>query len=203
MRYLKRQSTNKRLLNGKGLIYTQYEDIEAQSVGAFLVPKGTSAQRPTSPSEGQVRYNTTNRQLEVYEFNSGTSQVEWKTFRLSEPQNITLQNLGNGDNTEVNFGILNDNFGSGLGYPTTPENIFVLVENVLQIANTNYTLSQNPCNTNTNQMEAVFDYGVATGNPATGTGAFKIKQTQLQDQTLVNYLQQTFKQKVIMLVKQW
>ena len=24
-------------------------------------------------------------------------------------------------------------------------------------------------------MEAVFDYGVATGNPATGTGAFKIK----------------------------
>ena len=84
MRYLKRQSTNKRLLNGKGLIYTQYEDIEAQSVGAFLVPKGTSAQRPSSPSEGQVRYNTTNRQLEVYEFNSGTSQVEWKTFRLSE-----------------------------------------------------------------------------------------------------------------------
>ena len=67
MRYLKRQSTNKRLLNGKGLIYTQYEDIEAQSVGAFLVPKGTSAQRPSSPSEGQVRYNTTNRQLEVYE----------------------------------------------------------------------------------------------------------------------------------------
>ena len=175
MRYLKRQSTNKRLLNGKGLIYTQYEDIEAQSVGAFLVPKGTSAQRPSSPSEGQVRYNTTNRQLEVYEFNSGTSQVEWKTFRLSEPQNITLQNLGNGDDTEVNFGILNDNFGSGLGYPTTPENIFVLVENVLQIANTNYTLTQNPCNTNTNQMEAVFDYGVATGNPATGTGAFKIK----------------------------
>ena len=134
MRYLKRQSTNKRLLNGKGLIYTQYEDIEAQSVGAFLVPKGTSAQRPSSPSEGQVRYNTTNRQLEVYEFNSGTSQVEWKTFRLSEPQNITLQNLGNGDDTEVNFGILNDNFGSGLGYPTTPENIFVLVENVVQIA---------------------------------------------------------------------
>ena len=35
--------------------------IEAQSVGAFLVPKGTSAQRPSSPSEGQVRYNTTNR----------------------------------------------------------------------------------------------------------------------------------------------
>ena len=33
-------------------------------------------------------------------------------------------------------------------------------------------------NTNTNQMEAVFDYGVATGNSATGTGAFKIKKTR-------------------------
>ena len=30
-----------------------------------------------------------------------TNRVEWKTFRLSEPQNITLQNPGNGDDTEV------------------------------------------------------------------------------------------------------
>ena len=52
MRYLKRQSTNKRLLNGKGLIYTQYEDIEAQSVGAFLVPKGCLLYTSPSPRDG-------------------------------------------------------------------------------------------------------------------------------------------------------
>ena len=87
MRYIKRQSTNKRLLRGKGLIYTQYEEIEAQSTGAFLVPKGTQAQRPVSPTEGQLRYNTTLRQLEVYESLGGGAPV-WKQFRLSEPQNI-------------------------------------------------------------------------------------------------------------------
>ena len=43
---------------------------------------------------------------------------------------------------------------------------------------------RNPCNTNTNQMEAVFDYGVATGNPATGTGAFKIKTNSTFNATL-------------------
>ena len=89
MRYLKRQSTNKRLLNGKGLIYTQYETIEAQSTGAFLVPKGTQVQRPVTPIEGQLRFNTTLRQLEVYESLGGGAPV-WKQFRLSEPQNMHI-----------------------------------------------------------------------------------------------------------------
>jgi hypothetical protein len=174
MRYLKRQSTNKRLLNGKGLIYTQYEEIEAQSTGAFLVPKGTQAQRPASPQEGQLRFNTTLRQLEVYESLQGGAPV-WKQFRLSEPQNIVVQNLGNGDDTEVNFGVLNDGFGSGLGYPTSPENVLVMVENVLQIPNTNYTLTQNPCDVNSNIISAVRDYN------STGVGAFVSSNTQLVD----------------------
>lgn len=174
MRYLKRQSTNKRLLNGKGLIYTQYEEIEAQSTGAFLVPKGTQAQRPVTPQEGQLRFNTTLRQLEVYESLQGGAPV-WKQFRLSEPQNIVVQNLSNGDDTEVNFGILADGFGSGLGYPTSPENILVMVENVLQIPNTNYTLTQNPCDVNSNIISAVADYN------STGVGAFVSGNTALID----------------------
>lgn len=174
MRYLKRQSTNKRLLNGKGLIYTQYETIEAQSTGAFLVPKGTQVQRPATPIEGQLRFNTTLRQLEVYESLGGGAPV-WKQFRLSEPQNIVVQNLSNGDDTEVNFGILNDGFGSGLGYPTASENILVMVENVLQIPNTNYTLTQNPCDVNSNTISAVANYN------ATGVGAFVSSNPALID----------------------
>ena len=174
MRYLKRQSTNKRLLNGKGLIYTQYETIEAQSTGAFLVPKGTQVQRPTSPIEGQLRFNTTLRQLEVYESLGGGAPV-WKQFRLSEPQNIVVQNLSNGDDTEVNFGILNDGFGSGLGYPTASENVLVMVENVLQIPNTNYTLTQNPCDVNSNIVSAVANYN------STGVGAYVSSNAALID----------------------
>jgi len=185
MRYLKRQSTNRRLLRGKGLIYTQYEEIEAQSTGAFLVPKGTQAQRPATPQEGQLRFNTTLRQLEVYESLGGGAPV-WKQFRLSEPQNIVVQNLGNGDDIEVNFGILNDGFGSGLGYPTTPENILVMVENVLQIPNTNYTLTQNPCDVNSNIISAVDDYN------STGVGAFVSGNATLIDwQTKGYHVDQT------------
>ena len=174
MRYLKRQSTNKRLLNGKGLIYTQYETIEAQSTGAFLVPKGTQVQRPVTPIEGQLRFNTTLRQLEVYESLGGGAPV-WKQFRLSEPQNIVVQNLSNGDDTEVNFGNLDDGFGSGLGYPTASENVLVMVENVLQIPNTNYTLTQNPCDVNSNTISAVANYS------ATGVGAFVSSNPALID----------------------
>ena len=165
MRYIKRQSTNRRLLRGKGVIYTQYETIEAQSTGAFLVPKGTQAQRPGTPVEGQLRYNTTLRQLEVYESLGGGAPV-WKQFRLSEPQNIVVQSLGNGDDTEVNFGPLQDGFGSGLGYPTAPENILTMVENVLQIPITNYTLTQSPCNVVSNIISVVSNYN------STGVGAF-------------------------------
>ena len=92
MRYLKRQSTNRRLLRGKGLIYTQYEGIEAQSTGAFLVPKGTQAQRPAVAIEGQLRFNTTLRQLEVYEtaiamgwpVNSMTSSLKYMKILLTQ-----------------------------------------------------------------------------------------------------------------------
>ena len=62
MRYLKRQSTNRRLLRGKGVIYDQYENIEIQSTGALLMPKGTTAQRPVSVV-GQLRYNTQTKRL--------------------------------------------------------------------------------------------------------------------------------------------
>ena len=140
MRYLKRQSTNRRLLRGKGVIYDQYENIEIQSTGALLMPKGTTAQRPTAVV-GQLRYNTQTKSFEAYEDlqNGGAT---WKEFRLAEPVAITQQNLGNGDDTEVNFGILNSNY-TGYLVPSTAQSVLVMVENFLQIQSKNYTLTQN------------------------------------------------------------
>ena len=163
MRYLKRQSTNRRLLRGKGVIYDQYENIEIQSTGALLMPKGTTAQRPTAVV-GQLRYNTQTKSFEAYEDlqNGGAT---WKEFRLAEPVAITQQNLGNGDDTEVNFGILNSNY-TGYLVPSTAQSILVMVENVLQIPGTNYTLTQNPGDVASNIISAVGNYN------ATGVGAF-------------------------------
>jgi hypothetical protein len=50
-----------------------------------------------------------------------------------------------------------------------------MVENVLQIPNTNYTLTQNPCDVNSNIISAVRDYN------STGVGAFVSGNTQLVD----------------------
>ena len=163
MRYLKRPSTNRRLLRGKGVIYDQYENIEIQSTGALLMPKGTTAQRPTAVV-GQLRYNTQTKSFEAYEDlqNGGAT---WKEFRLAEPVAITQQNLGNGDDTEVNFGILNSNY-TGYLVPSTAQSILVMVENVLQIPGTNYTLTQNPGDVASNIISAVGNYN------ATGVGAF-------------------------------
>ena len=42
----------------------------SSATGGFNVPRGTTAQRPTSPAAGQVRYNTTTNQTEIYSGNA-------------------------------------------------------------------------------------------------------------------------------------
>ena len=58
MKFLKRHSSNKRMLTGKGVIYDQYENINIESLGSMQVPKGTTAQSHDLPVVGQLRYNT-------------------------------------------------------------------------------------------------------------------------------------------------
>lgn len=50
------------------------QNVVANSVGAFRVPSGTTAQRPASPVNGMLRYNTTIPQLEIY-INGWTSAL--------------------------------------------------------------------------------------------------------------------------------
>jgi len=42
------------------------QNITLNSTGSFTVPSGTTAQRPGSPVNGMLRYNTTIPQLEIY-----------------------------------------------------------------------------------------------------------------------------------------
>ena len=84
-----------------------------------------------------LRYNTDVSNFEVYQ-NSA-----WKPIRFKEPITITQQNLGNGDGTETTFGPL-DSGDSFYPVPISENNILVTIENVFQLATTNYTLVQNP-----------------------------------------------------------
>jgi hypothetical protein len=42
------------------------QNITANSAGAFTLPVGNTAQRPSSPVNGMLRYNTTISNMEIY-----------------------------------------------------------------------------------------------------------------------------------------
>ena len=143
MRLLKAQNTNLRNIYGKGVKYDIDDQVILDSDNSVLVPKGTTAQRPASPVNGHLRYNTTDDRFEVYESGS------WQGVRGIAPVSvgITQQNLGNGDATNTVFGPLDSN-DPEYPAPIAAQHVLVFVENVFQIATTNYTLEQNPAATN-------------------------------------------------------
>lgn len=168
MRLIKAQTTNLRSIYGKGVKYDITDQVIVDSTNVMLVPKGTTAERPTSPTSGHVRYNTSLNELEVY------SESEWRSVRYKEPNNdpgIVQQNLGNGDATITLFGPL-DSQDPNTVYtaPDAPQNILVFVENVFQISVTNYDIVQNPSSTGTGQEVAAGAFVVSTEYIITSAG---------------------------------
>ena len=140
MRLLKAQNTNLRNIYGKGVKYDVNDIVRLDSDKAMLVPKGTSAERPTSPADGYLRYNTDHNRFEVYENGA------WVGVRSTVPSTtapITVQTLGYGDAVEIFFGPL-DSSDPFVPAPVAAQNVLVFVENVYQLPTTNYTLVQNP-----------------------------------------------------------
>ena len=154
MRYLTQQTLNRRAIFDQRLYVDMTSSVVMNTTNNMLVPKGSTALRPVSPVEGMMRYNTTTHQMEVYQ----GSSAAWKAIRYKEATQITQQNLGAGDSTTVYFGPLSSAYntssaGSISAYPNGSssdissygaQNIIVLVENVMQISGTNYTVVQNP-----------------------------------------------------------
>jgi len=143
MRLLKAQNTNLRNIYGKGVKYDINDQVIIDSTNTVLVPKGTTAQRPSSPVNGHFRYNTEDDRFEIYEAGA------WSGVRGIAPVSvgITQQNLGNGDASSVIFGPLDSN-DPEYPSPVSAQSILVFVENVFQISTTNYSMSQNPAASN-------------------------------------------------------
>ena len=137
MRLLKAQNTNLRTIYGKGVQYDTTDQVVLDSTNSVRVPKGTTAQRPSTSVNGQLRYNTDDERFEMHE------DGEWLAVRSASPAAVVQQSLGNGDASEVYFGPLN-NQDTDYPVPASAESMIVLVENVFQIASTNYSLVQNP-----------------------------------------------------------
>jgi len=138
MRFIKAQTTSRGInADTKGVNVDSLGLITMNTNSAVIVPKGTQNDRPFIPTEGMVRYNTDTGDFEVRQ------NAAWKPIRFREPTVIHQQNLGNGDGVETLFGPLDSN-DSYYPIPVSENNILVTIENVFQLANTNYSLVQNP-----------------------------------------------------------
>lgn len=137
MRLIKAQSTSVRNIKAVGIKYDINQIVQLGGEQAVVVPMGNTASRPLFPANGMIRYNTETNSHESYA--NGT----WAKLKRQEPVVITQQNLGVGDASEVDFGPLNSG-DADAPVPSAAQNVIVLVETVFQVANTNYSLVQNP-----------------------------------------------------------
>jgi hypothetical protein len=132
MKFLKKQNLSRKNIEDDSVAVDINGQVIMDTRNSLLIPKGNnSTDRPATPVNGHIRYNTTDNQLEAYQ-NSA-----WRSIRFKEATTITKQTFGPGDDEETTFGLLSP-------VPTSADAIFVLVENVPQISTTNYTLVQNP-----------------------------------------------------------
>ena len=155
MRLIKAQTTNLRSITGKGIQYDINDQVIIDSNNVLRVPKGTTAQRPSSPTEGHIRYNTDTNEFEGYQNGA------YRKFRYKEPNSVGIiqQNLGSGDAVETIFGPLASG-DSDYPAPAAAQNVLVFVENVFQISGTNYSLVQNPGASNT--ISSIVRVGTST-----------------------------------------
>lgn len=169
MRLLKAQNTNLRNIYGKGVKYDVNDQIIMDSTNTVLIPKGTTAERPSSPINGHIRYNTDDDRFEIFQ------QTAWYGIRIAAPSTsspIHQQNLGNGDGVITLFGPLDSQDTDPLyTAPAAAQNVLVLVENVFQISTTNYTLVQNPSSTGTGQEVESGNFVISTEYIITATGS--------------------------------
>ena len=139
MKFLKQKNISKYSATDQTLFTNHFGRAVMGLTGGLRLPQGTTAQRPNTSgvrypgdasefADGTIRYNLDTNSLEA--LIAGV----WEVVRAPGATTITKQTLGPGNNIDVNFGPLTLT-------PSSPDNIIVLVENVMQISTTNYTLT--------------------------------------------------------------
>jgi len=142
MRFLKRSQLSPYNVKDSGVAIDHNRQVIMESTNSLLIPSGPNGSRPATPIEGHIRYNETSGELEARQGGA------WRKFRYKESGGITQQTLGTGDYVETTFGPLNPAppTTAASGTTWTGANLLVIVENVIQLFNTNYTIVQNPAN---------------------------------------------------------
>jgi hypothetical protein len=178
MRFLKASTLSRKNVKDDTLAVDIDKQILMDSNNVLLMPKGATSNRPgevgaatASPVNGHIRYNTTTNEVEVYQ-NSA-----WRNIRFKEASSITQQTVGTGDDTETVFGPLSPTPSA----TQQAQNYIVLIENVVQLSTTNYTLEQSVSGSLTgpnapyaNGYYIKFSSAVPTGKPVTVLHGFDL-----------------------------
>lgn len=139
MRLIKAQNTNLRSITGKGIKYTIDNEVIFDTSKSLLIAKGTTAERPSNPTAGVMRFNTDLNEFEFYQ------DAAWRKVSYKQPSDAGIyhQDLGVGDNTKYVFGPVLSN-DADYPVPVNEFSIVVYVDNIFQIPNTNFELQTNP-----------------------------------------------------------
>lgn len=129
MKYYKRLPINRKNPTSNAFAVEADGRIITDTHSAIEIPDGDNSQRPISPSEGMIRYNTEMGYFETFTNNA------WGPLTARTTFDIIQDEFDNGDYADVYFGPLSRDIDV-----TKPQNVFVYVENVPQISGYNYTL---------------------------------------------------------------
>mgnify|MGYP006078254917 FL=1 len=99
--------------------------VKIDSTGSLLLPVGTTAQRPGSPVEGEIRYNSTLDVVEVF------TNSTWEEVGDSVSATLTNETF-NGDGSDTTF---------TLGNSASTNTVFVSLNGVVQVPTTDYSVS--------------------------------------------------------------
>jgi hypothetical protein len=140
MKFYKRKSLDSHNAQDDSFAVEANGNLISDSTTSFKLPGGTVAQRPSSTTRGQIRYNTQLFDLETY------VRGVWERVRTVRPARITVQNLGSGNYYSDTFGPLNSTYAQSWNTSNSGSaaNIQVYVDNVYQIPFTNYNLIEDP-----------------------------------------------------------
>jgi len=138
MRLIKNQTTNARVITGKGIKYDPLTQITSFDGNVMLIPRGNTAERPVPGVEGYIRYNTDLMNFEFFQ------DGEWRLNGYDQPTYMTNEVFYSGfDKQDILFGPLTDILDDG-DNELDPNNTLVFVDQRFYTPNIDYTFVDNP-----------------------------------------------------------
>ena len=88
MRFLKTLTLNRRAIYDSRVVLNTSNDLTLADSRTMILPKSSTS--VTSPTVGQMRYNTSTNQVEVYQGVGGGAT--WRSLRFKESTQINREN---------------------------------------------------------------------------------------------------------------